>query len=122
MKCSPYRLIQILVQMDKILMSLGTLSHKSQHGELERQFFSEAKTMKLLLVFIGSVISVSAAKGLNFTDQDENYGITWMYFPGGDGVPYKIELEKPRKKIWIESKEKVYFHLYTRYYTFKYLN
>lgn len=54
----------------------------------------------------------------NYTNENEDYGVTWMYIPDGDGVPQIAYLteEKPagrgRKK---NVKDAVRFELYTKW-------
>lgn len=60
--------------------------------------------------------------GTNYTNEDENYGKTWMYFPDGDGVPQKVYLTEPPENSRARGrsksvKERVQFELYTRFAT-----
>ncbi len=54
----------------------------------------------------------------NYTNYDENYGKTWMYFPDGNGVPQVIYLGEPPfgtpRLVEITVKNRIRFELYTR--------
>lgn len=62
---------------------------------------------------------VSVVTCSNYTNQDELYGLTWMYFPDGDGVPQVAYLteESGRRRGGggqRNVREHVFFELYTR--------
>lgn len=61
--------------------------------------------------------SLFKAKAQNYTNYDEDYGKTWMYFPDGDGVPQVVYLmESPiglTRSLSVKSRTN--FELYTRY-------
>lgn len=54
----------------------------------------------------------------HYSEEDPDYGKTWMYFPDGDGVPQVANLtEPPNASARGRSqpvKDKVRFELYTR--------
>lgn len=59
----------------------------------------------------------------NYTNMDDEYGVTWMYFPDGDGNPQIMYLTEPkplsRNDINEERRrqpvrDQVHFELYTR--------
>lgn len=55
--------------------------------------------------------------GSNYTNEDKDYGVTWMYIPDGNGVPQvaylteEAEASRGRRK---NVKEHVRFELYTK--------
>lgn len=55
--------------------------------------------------------------GENYTDEDEMFGKTWMYFPDGDGVPQIAYLTEPdprgRGRSQQSVRSMVRFELYT---------
>lgn len=68
-------------------------------------------------VYAIGIHSVSSNK--NYTREDEMYGITWMYFPDGDGVPQIAYLteEDGRSRGGGRArdvKDHVHFELYTK--------
>lgn len=54
----------------------------------------------------------------NYTNEDKDYGVTWMYIPDGDGVPQvaylteESETSRGRRK---NVKDAVRFELYTQW-------
>lgn len=56
--------------------------------------------------------------GSNYTNEDKDYGVTWMYIPDGNGVPQvaylteEAEASRGRRK---NVKEHVRFELYTKW-------
>lgn len=54
----------------------------------------------------------------NYTNEDKDYGVTWMYIPDGNGVPQvaylteESETSRGRKK---NAKDYVRFELYTKW-------
>lgn len=52
----------------------------------------------------------------NYTNYDENYGITWMYFPDGDDIPQIIYLTEPPmgSTRGVGPYNSIHFELYTR--------
>ncbi|KAJ6617598.1 hypothetical protein Bhyg_17391, partial [Pseudolycoriella hygida] len=65
------------------------------------------------IIFVALNVIVQAEDYTNF---DENYGKTWMYFPDGDGVPQIVNLtESPFGSTRSFSvKNQMNFELYTR--------
>lgn len=61
--------------------------------------------------------NILKANAQNYTNYDENYGKTWMYFPDGDGVPQVIYLtDSPMgASRSLSVKSRTNFELYTRY-------
>lgn len=84
---------------------------------------------------------ICAVVGQEYSYIDENYGITWMYFPDGNGIPNVVNLtqlppldDDPKEdsnenRIWIgrgrgsgrgsdrttSIRKSIHFELYTRY-------
>lgn len=56
-------------------------------------------------------------QGMNYTNEDKDYGITWMYLPDGSGIPQiaylteEAEGSRGRRK---NVKDAVRFELYTK--------
>lgn len=54
----------------------------------------------------------------HYSEEDSNYGVTWMYFPDGNGLPQVANLTEPPNSNGRGRsqpvKEKVRFELYTR--------
>lgn len=54
----------------------------------------------------------------NYTNEDKDYGVTWMYIPDGNGVPqvaYLIEEAESTRGRRKNVKEHVFFELYTKW-------
>lgn len=45
--------------------------------------------------------------GQEYSYIDENYGITWMYFPDGNGIPNVVNLTQPPEEAMVDSSERM---------------
>lgn len=73
---------------------------------------------KIIVSSISCVDSTDTPPTTNYTNEDEMYGITWMYFPDGNGEPQIAYLTeesgRSRGNRNKDVKDCVRFELYTR--------
>lgn len=100
---------QILVNVFFVMFILSVLAAEGNFFENVFRFRNSLRTTQHTIIY---------SNVDHYSDEDSMYGITWMYFPDGDGVPQVANLtEPPNSNSRGRSqpvKEKVRFELYTR--------
>lgn len=53
---------------------------------------------------------------MKYSNEDDGYGITWMYIPDGNGIPQIANLTEPdvSRALPPNLKEYIHFELYTK--------